>query len=72
MKQTMKNLVVTLPGAGYRQYNEFRLVGIPYYWTSTLYSDVPQYAYHLEYRDGTIHLAYNRTRFMGLTIRAVQ
>lgn len=72
MNKSDHSKYIFLPSAGYRQWNEFKLVGVPYYWTSTLYSDVPQYAYHLEYRDGTIHLAYNRTRFMGLTIRAVQ
>lgn len=62
---------IFLPAAGYRHESSFLSQGsYGLYWSSTLRSGDPLYAWYLEFYDGYVH-TYYYDRFFGLSVRAV-
>ncbi|MBO5578935.1 MAG: fimbrillin family protein [Prevotella sp.] len=62
---------IFLPAAGYRNRSSFYNQGsYGYYWSSTLYSDNPYYAWYLDFYGGDVY-TYDFYRYFGQGVRAV-
>ena len=62
---------IFLPAAGYRSYNEHRLVGSNgFYWFSSLSTDFPAYAHYMSFGSGHFR-SYDGYRYDGQSVRPV-
>ena len=61
-----------LPAAGYRWDNELDGIGsYGYYWSRSLRTDYPDYAWYLDFGSGGYHM-YGHNRYLGLSVRPVR
>ena len=69
----VNNNSIFLPAAGYRVYTNLYDVGSScFFWSSSLYTDNPDYAYALLFDSGDIYAGIDFLRHFGFSVRPVQ
>ena len=70
-KEGYKDKSIFLPAAGYRSYgNLFNVVSFGYYWSSSLNTDSPDYAYYMYFGSTSLSRLYG-SRYRGQSVRPV-